>query len=259
MIDVFDCSFHYGLRPILRNVTLHVNAGETVALMGPNGMGKTTLLALIAGILPPAKGYVEIDGKRRRSSIENEKAIRKKVVYLAADAWLPSLRDGRDWLMAMGRAYGIEEERLMQHADDLLKLFSLKKIASSNMGSYSSGQKKKILLAGALIAETPMLLLDEPFAGGLDPSGILALKRVLQHLRETRQTTILMATPVPELVEELADRVALIHDGKMIAFDTVEGLRQTAGVAGKLDVIYERLVSPANADNIEQYLQSRGK
>jgi ABC-2 type transport system ATP-binding protein len=259
MIDVVDCSFHYGIRPILQNVSLHVDRGEVVALMGPNGMGKTTLLAVMAGVLPPVRGYVEIDGKRRRSSVENEKAIRREVVYLPADAWLPNLRAGRDWLLAMGRVYEIEDERLMAHAEDLLQLFALEKIADSNMGSYSTGQKKKILLAGTLITEAPIMLLDEPFSGGLDPSGLLSLKRVLNHLREERKTTVVMATPVPELVEEMADRVALIHDGTLIAFDTIDGLRKTAGVSGKLDEIYARLVSPSNVDNIERYLQRRGK
>jgi ABC-type multidrug transport system ATPase subunit len=259
MIDVIDCSFHYGIRPVLRDVSLHIDRGELVALMGPNGMGKTTLLALIAGILPPARGRVEIDGKRRRSSVENEKAIRRGVVYLSADAWLPPLRSGREWLLAVGRTYSVSDERLMAHADDLLELFALRKIADSHMGSYSSGQKKKVLLAGALITEAPIMVLDEPFSGGLDPSGILSLRRVLQHLRAQRQTTIVMATPVPELVEELADRVALIHEGKLIAYDTVDGLRKTAGVTGKLDEVYERLVSPTNVETIDRYLQSRGK
>jgi ABC-type multidrug transport system ATPase subunit len=258
MINVADCTFHYGIRPILRNVNLRVDRGEVVALMGPNGMGKTTLLAVMAGMLPPAKGAVEIDGMKRRSSIENEKAIRRIVVYLSVDAWLPPLRTGREWLLAMGRIYEIDDERLMEHAEQLLELFALQKIADSRIASYSTGQKKKMLLAGTLITEAPLMLLDEPFSGGLDPSGILSLKRVFQYLRQMRQTTIVMATPVPELVEELADRVALIHDGQVIAYDTIDGLRRIAGVSGRLDEIYERLVSPTNVENVERYLQRRG-
>jgi ABC-type nitrate/sulfonate/bicarbonate transport system ATPase subunit len=95
MIEVSHISHHYGVKPVLQDVTLSVGAGELVALMGPNGMGKSTLMAIMAGVLWPLKGYVEIDGKRRRSNEENELAIRQKVVYLTAEPWLPSLRTGR--------------------------------------------------------------------------------------------------------------------------------------------------------------------
>ena len=81
MINVVDVWHHYGIRPILRNISLHIAPGELVVLMGPNGMGKTTLLALMAGILSPLKGNIEIDGRRRRTSVKDEIEIRKKVIY----------------------------------------------------------------------------------------------------------------------------------------------------------------------------------
>src|SRR5207245_2779794 len=102
-IKVVDLTQHYGVRPILRGVNLHVARGELVVLLGPNGMGKTTLMASIAGVLAPQHGYVEIDGMRRRSSIEQELAIRKKVVYLPDHPWLPVLRTGREFLLSVGR------------------------------------------------------------------------------------------------------------------------------------------------------------
>lgn len=119
MIEVINVTHHYGVRPVLRNVSLHVDKGEVVALMGPNGMGKTTLLGVIAGALWPIEGTVRIDGKVRRSSPENELAIRRQVVYLPAEPWLPSTRTGREWLLAVGRLYGIGEQRLMDHVPRL--------------------------------------------------------------------------------------------------------------------------------------------
>ena len=103
MIDVVDLTQHYGIKPVLRGVNLQVGRGEVVALLGPNGMGKTTLLAAMAGVLSPQKGYVEIDGLRRKSSVENELAIRKKTVYLPDRPWLPVMRTGREFLLAVGR------------------------------------------------------------------------------------------------------------------------------------------------------------
>src|SRR5262245_4443044 len=112
MIDVVDVTQHYGVRPVLRQVNLHVDRGEVTALIGPNGMGKSTLLALIAGALSPIKGYISIDGKRRRSSVEAELAIRKQVVYMPDQPWLPSQRTGREFLLAVGKLYEIDDDRL---------------------------------------------------------------------------------------------------------------------------------------------------
>src|SRR5690606_13982004 len=113
------------VHPILRGVNLRVNDGELVAVMGPNGMGKSTLLKLVAGLLWPQKGYVEIDGKRRRRSPEEENEIRARVAFLPADSWLPLELTGRQLIVYVGRIYGIEDERLFRHTDRLLNLFEL--------------------------------------------------------------------------------------------------------------------------------------
>ncbi|MEI8195662.1 MAG: ABC transporter ATP-binding protein [Phycisphaerae bacterium] len=259
MINVVDVTHHYGIRPILKHVSLRVEQGELLALMGPNGMGKSTLLGVISGLLSPIKGYVEIAGKRRRSTPENELAIRQLIAYLPAEAWFPPAKTGREWLVAVGQLYGIEDEHLMDHLDRLLALFDLTKQADSVMASYSTGQKRKITICATLITEAPILLLDEPFSGGLDPSAILALKRVLEHLAKSRAATILMATPVPELVAELAHRIAVIHQGQLVACATLDGLRQQTGIAGDLSEVYEQLVNPEIRANLDRYFAGQAR
>src|SRR5262249_10367694 len=149
---------------------------------GPNGMGKTTLLGVMGGVLQPQHGYCAIAGVRRRQSVDDELSIRRLAVYLPDQPWLPALRTGREFLLAVGRLYDVNDDRLMEHVDRLLTLFELSKQADGPIRSYSAGQKKKVALCSALVTEAPLLLLDEPFSGGLDPAGILALKRLLQHL-----------------------------------------------------------------------------
>jgi ABC-type multidrug transport system ATPase subunit len=253
MVKVCGVSHHYGIRPVLRGIDLEVGSSELLALMGPNGMGKSTLMAIIAGVLAPLKGHVEIDGQRRRSSPEVELAIRRKVAYLSAEPWLPLMISGREWVLAVGRLYGVEDDRLMEHTQRLLTAFDLADKADSSLYSYSTGQRKKAALCCALVSDAPILLLDEPFAGGLDPSAILALKRILQHLVGEAKATIIMSTPVPELVEELASRIAMLRDGQIVACDTIAGLRAHAGDGQSLHEIYQRLVSPHSARNIDQY------
>ncbi len=255
MIEVVDVSHHYGIRPILRHVNLNVASGEVVAVMGPNGMGKTTLLAVIAGALHPLEGYVRIGGRRRRASAEDELAIRRQVVYMAADPWMPRLSTAREWLLAVARLYSIHDDRSMEHIPRLLDLFNIAEHADQAIANCSTGQKKKLALAAVLITEAPVLLLDEPFSGGLDPSGILAFKRVILHHRQLKDRTIIMTTPVPELVEELADRVAIVHEGRIAAIDSVEGLRRSTGCDGAFSEVYERLVNPRTAEKIDRYFE----
>src|ERR1700722_5836986 len=215
MIEAFNTTHHYSVKPVLQDVSLRVEKGEIVAIMGPNGMGKSTLVSVIAGVLWPQKGYVEIDDLQRRTSEHTELKIRERVADLAADPWVPRLRTGRNWAVSVGRLYGVDDDRLIPHVDRLLDVFNLLEQADQTIASYSSGQKKKVALCCALASEAPILLLDEPFAGGLDPSGILTLKRIMQHHRQKKDRTVIMATPVPELVAEIADRVAVINHGRI--------------------------------------------
>ena len=259
MIKLAGVTHHYGVHPVLRSLDLEIARGELVAVMGPNGMGKSTLLSVMAGALWPLKGYVEIDGRCRRASVEDEMAIRRQTAYLPDDPWLPLNRTGREFLLAVGRLYEIDDERLMDHVDRLLQLFQLEAKSDSTIGSYSSGQKKKIAVCSALVTETPVLIMDEPFSGGLDPSALLALKCVLMRLAERDDVTVVVATQVPELVEGLAHRIVVLRNGEILAFDTLDGLREQAQCDGSLQEVLERLINPETLENIERYFEVRSK
>ena len=118
----------------------------------------------------------------------------------------------------------------MEHVDHLLDLFDLGEQGDSAIKSYSAGQKKKIALCSALVTEAPVLFLDEPFSGGLDPAGLLALKRIFQHHASRKELTIVLTSPVPELVEEIATRIIVLHHGEILAFDTLDGLQRMTGL-----------------------------
>jgi ABC-type multidrug transport system ATPase subunit len=257
MIDIPELWHHYGIKPVLRGVSLHIERGEVVCVMGPNGMGKSTLLSVVAGVLSPMKGSVQIDGRRRRASVEDEQAIRRQVVYLPDTPWLSEGNTGREFLFAVGRLYEVAEERLFDHIERLLDLFDLTGLADNPIRGYSSGQKKKLGICSALLPEAPVMILDEPFSGGLDSSALLALPQVLRHRTKEQGATILMAVPVPELVEGLADRIAVIKDGQILAFDTPDGLRQRSGAGGSLAQVLETIIHPQGVTNIRRYFQER--
>jgi ABC-2 type transport system ATP-binding protein len=259
VIELHDITQHYGVRPVLRGISLRIERGEVVVILGPNGMGKTTLLGVMAGVLSPQKGEVLIDGLKRRGSEEEELTIRKMTVYLPDQPWLPAQRTAREFLQAVGRIYDVEGERLMAHVEQLLHLFDLDGPGDSPIRSLSAGQKKKVALCSALVAETPILLLDEPFSGGLDPAGIVTLKQIVQHHGRRRDRTIVLTSPVPELVEEIATRIIVLHDGEILAFDTLDGLQRLTAHRGTLDQVLQRLIFPDTTRKLEAYLQDFGR
>lgn len=255
MIVLSGVTQHYGVRPVLRQVDLTIPAGRLTAIVGPNGMGKTTLLGVMAGVLSPQKGRVEIDGLVRRRSEEEELAIRRRVVYLPDHPWLPVGRTGREFLLGVGRLYDRDIDHLMNHVERLLELFQLVREGDWPIRSYSNGQKKKIAIASALVTDAPIMLLDEPFAGGLDPAGILALRHVLRRLAVDSARTIVMTAPVPELVEETADEIVVLASGQIAAHDTLDGLRRLSGCDGSLADVLARLTHPQTLDTIERYFE----
>jgi ABC-2 type transport system ATP-binding protein len=252
MITIHELSHHFGVRPVLQGINAQIQTGEVVVILGPNGSGKSTLLGCIAGTIWPVRGHVAFDDVKRRESIEQERLLRQKVVYLPDDTWLPIQHTGREFLLAVGRLYDIDEFRLFDHADRLLALFHLESQGDALIQTYSTGQRKKIALASALITESQCLLLDEPFSGGLDPIGILALKNVLKNLAASDHITLVLTTPVPELVEELADRVLVLRDGQLISFDSPQAIKQQTGTT-TFELALEKLLYPDATDVVANY------
>lgn len=259
MIQLQQVTQHYGVRPVLRRIDLTIETGELVAVIGPNGMGKSTLLSVMAGVLSPQHGKVLIDGLERKSTVEQELAIRQRTVFLPDRPWLPKYRTGREFLIGVGRLYNIPDDDLLDHVDRLLQVFELEKEGDWPIRSYSAGQQKKIALSSALVTRAKIMLLDEPFSGGLDPSGILALKHILKHRVDQEHATIVMSTPVPELLEDLAKRIIVIRNGEIIAFASPDELRRICQCDGSLDEVIARLVHPRTMENLQHYFEDRPK
>ncbi|MBM4074235.1 MAG: ABC transporter ATP-binding protein [Planctomycetes bacterium] len=255
LIQIQGVTQHYGVRPVLKRIDLTINAGQLVAIIGPNGMGKSTLLGVMAGTLSPQHGRVLINGLERKSTVEAELAIRRTTVFLPDKPWLPKTQTGREFLMAVGKMYEIPGDSLLDHVDRLLKVFELERESDWPIRSYSAGQMKKIALSASLVSRAKTYLLDEPFSGGLDPSGILALKHILRRLVDHDQATVVMTTPVPELLEELADSIVVLREGEVVAHDSPAGLRRQCQCSGSLDEVIARLIHPRTLENLDEYFR----
>lgn len=256
MIRLNGVSHYYSVRYVLEQITLEISAGEHVTVIGPNGMGKSTLLAILAGTLSAAEGTVEVDGLVRKSTPENELAIRRKTYYLPDDPWMPMTRSGREFLISVGRLYQVPIRECFEQADRLLALFNLQTHADGVISSFSRGQKHKLSLCAALISRAAYQLWDEPFGGGLDPEGVLALKEVLKRYRAERRATVVITSPAPEFVDDLGGKILLLKEGRVLAFADAEELKQLAQGAPSVAEALRRLVFPHLEEKVAKFFQT---
>lgn len=211
-------------------VSLQIEPGQIVSLLGPNGAGKTTMLRCLAGIAAPDKGGVYLDEREFR---RDQMDLRRRLQLLPDfpfHFWEQSVIRNLAIVLRIFEADGAgAEDRVLE----LLRDFDLLPLALRPVGSLSRGQSYKAALVAMLAADPEVWLLDEPFASGMDPHGIDAFKR---HARDAanRGHTILYSTQLLDVAERFSDRVCVIHNGSIHAFDTLERLRERAHDKGNV-------------------------
>ena len=240
---------------VLDHVDLDVKKGELLALIGGNGAGKSTVLRCMAGLWRPKAGSITINGLDR---FEADLEIRKFTSYLPPNSQFETTSSIRDNVMLFAKAYDLPDSVCRERMDSLLRMFGLKEVQDKTMGSLSKGEKKKTSLACALISGAKLYLLDEPFTDGIDPRGYAALKQVLNKLAANREITAVFATQILEMAVELADRIAVVNYGRILAVGTPEELRSAAGLPKSANFadIFAKLASKDTDKPANDYLDS---
>jgi len=214
----------YGSVRALDQVSLHIEPGQIVSLLGPNGAGKTTLIRCLAGIAAPDKGAIHFDDEELR---RDRMDLRKRMQLLPDfpfHFWEQSVARNIAIVLRLFDADGAgTEERVLE----LLRDFDMLPLALRPVASLWRGQSYKAALVAMFAADRELLLLDEPFASGIDPHAIDAFKR---HARAaaSRGRTIIYSTQLLDVAERFSDRVCVIHRGELRAFDTLDTLRERA-------------------------------
>jgi ABC-2 type transport system ATP-binding protein len=208
----------------LDGVSLTAAAGTITGLLGPNGAGKTTLVRCLTTVLRPDSGSATVAGY---DVVTQADAVRASIAVTGQAVALDALLTGRENLVLFGRLLGLAKAAAVARADQLLALFDLSDAGGRKVESYSGGMRRRLDLAVSLVVARPVLFLDEPTTG-LDPRGRHALWQTLRELRDDG-VAILLTTQYLDEADQLADRIAVIDHGRLIAEGTPAELKQRVG------------------------------
>jgi ABC-2 type transport system ATP-binding protein len=209
----------YGTKAAVDGVDLEVPRGSFFGFLGPNGAGKSTTIRMLTGLIPSDSGTIEILGYKLPGQ---DLEVKRRIGLVPDESLLFDRLTGLEYLEFVGRMYGLERGMAIERARSLLDLFELaadRKI----IAEYSKGMRKRVAMAASLIHHPELFLMDEPFEG-VDAVGARLMKDILQGLVR-RGATIFLTSHVLEVVERLCDRVAIIHDGRIVTSGTLEDLR----------------------------------
>lgn len=223
----------------VENVSFEAKAGEIFGLLGPNGAGKTTTLRLLSTALRPTAGTATIAGfDIQRDSLE----VRRRLGMLTAAIGLYGRFTARENIAYFGRLHGMSAESIRKRTDELIGFLDMKEFADRRAENFSTGMKQKVAIARAIVHDPPVVIFDEPTAG-LD---LLAARLVLEFMRfaKTQGKCVILSTHHMHEAEALCDRVAIVHQSRLIANDTVPALKAQTGTA-TLEAAFLALVHPA--------------
>jgi ABC-2 type transport system ATP-binding protein len=214
----------FGKVQVLDGVDLEVRRGTMLALLGPNGAGKTTTIRILSTLLKKDGGQAFVNGHEVDA---NADAVRESIGLTGQYAAVDELLTGTENLIMMGRLYHLSAENAEMRAQELLEQFDLVDAADRPVKTYSGGMRRRLDLAASLISTPPIIFLDEPTTG-LDPRSRLAMWAIIKKLVEA-DVTILLTTQYLEEADQLADKIAVIDGGKIIASGTAEELKARVG------------------------------
>lgn len=233
MIELRGLTKRYGSFTAVDGIDLSVPTGEIFGFLGPNGAGKTTTLRMIAGILQPSSGTVEIGGIELA---KDPTVAKSKLGYIPDRPFIYEKLTGLEFLSFVAGLYGEEGAEIERRSDELLALFDLQEWANQLVESYSHGMRQKLIIASAFVHRPEVIVVDEPMVG-LDPKAARILKDLFREFVK-RGNTIMMSTHTLEVAETLCDRIAIIQSGRIRSLGTLAELRQSHSGDTKLEEIF---------------------
>ncbi len=236
MLELQGITKKFTVFPVVKNISFGIQPGEVLGYLGPNGAGKTTTIRILAGLLTPSDGKIFLEGRNIQSDLY---AYKKRLGYIPEQSDIYPHLSAYDYLLMVGRLRGIPERPLKAKIIEFLKVFGLDNEMHSTIGSYSKGMRQKVLITAALLHDPDILLLDEPLAG-LDVTTALIIRDLIQKLAAENKM-IVYSSHVLEVTEKICSKVIILHQGSIVANDSVENLRNLMRLPSLAD-IFNQLV-----------------
>lgn len=238
MIELNNLSRRFGDHWAVRDLSLTVPAGELFCFLGPNGAGKTTTIKLITGLLQPTAGTIRVNGL----DLQNDPLRVKQLIgYIPDTPYLYDRLTASEFFDFTGELYAIDDTRIRQAKPELFDLFGLQEHAGHLVRDLSHGLRQRLLYAVSFLHQPSALFIDEPLIG-LDPYTIRLIKDLLKQ-KAKEGMTIFLTTHILALAEDIADRIGIIHNGRLAALGTVDELRAQSGIRGSLEDVFLHLTS----------------
>jgi ABC-2 type transport system ATP-binding protein len=244
MIETVGLTKRFGEFVAIKDISLNVAEGKVLALLGPNGAGKTTTVRILGSILKPTEGYARIAGY---DPVKEAKSVRRVIGLLTEFPGLYLRMKGLDYLRFFGELQGMSADVIQERSEELLKRFELWADCDKQIGKYSKGMKQKLTLVRAMLHDPQVLFLDEP-TSAMDPQSAKLVRDSIANLRQEKRTIVICTHNLAE-AEQLADRIAIIRQGQIIAQGTPSELKQRLlgdplmeiRLAGSLNGLVDRL------------------
>ena len=249
LIELRQLNKAYGDVSALAGLDLDVPEACFYGLLGPNGAGKTTALRILATLLAPDSGQVQIDGV---DALKDPRSVRRRLGYVAQEVAIDKILTGRELLQLQGDLFHLPRRLRDEQIDDLIDRLAMNEWVDRRCGTYSGGMRRRLDLAAGLLHRPKLLVLDEPTVG-LDIESRAAIWELLRELVRDG-TGILLSSHYLEEVEALADRMAIIDAGRVIAEGTPEGLKQRLG-GDRVTLRIREFSDAAEAERVSALLQ----
>ncbi len=242
-LNVSGLTKSYGGKRAVDGIDFEVKSGELYALLGPNGAGKTTTLRMIAGLLNADAGQIDVfDVDARKDPI----AAKRLIAWLPDEPLLYDKLTAWEYLEFVAGLWGVDIAEARNRAEHLLKLLGLWDNRNDRCETFSRGMKQKAVLAGALIHEPKLLMLDEPLTG-LDAAASRLVKDLIRE-RVEKGAAVILTTHILEVAERMADRIGIIKDGKLLTEGRLDELQAHAGAQGQsLEDVFLSLIAQPTA------------
>ena len=231
-------------RPAVNGLDLQVYGGEFYALLGPNGAGKTTTLRMVAGLLQPDVGEISVFGT---NLAHDPLEAKRKIAWVSDEPMIYDKLTPMEYLEFVSGLWGVDPATAEKRSLELVDWLGLGPHAMERCGGFSKGMRQKVALAGALVHEPQLIILDEPLTG-LDAGSARQVKDVLLS-RVKRGTTIIMTTHILEVAERMAERIGVIAEGRLVAEGTFQQLRdRSSSQSDTLEEVFLDIVESGDED-----------